>query len=346
MTESLFQKYEQNKAASFKQNENLNQLLGELKSLLTPIQQEKQRSFDKPEYPVAFIVGCPRSGTTLIHQWMAYMGVFSYPSNFLTRFAYAPYIGALIQQMLFNPDFDFHGDFEDIHSELNFSSDLGKSKGALATNEFQHFFRNYMPNFDPEYLSDEEVNKVDFDGIKKGIASIEAVFDKPFVTKAMMLQYNISQLKKHFPDALFLFVKRYPLLNMQSILKAREKYYGDQNIWWSVKPKEYNQLKTMDLYHQIAGQVFYTNQFIEKELRDIPEKQKITINYKEFCGNPGNTYFAIQQALSQLSCELAETYPGQSGFTPNTTLTISKEEIGKFEEAFNSFATNNQGMQE
>ena len=61
--------------------------------------------------------------------------------------------------MLFDPDYDFHGDFYDIQSGVNFNSDLGKSKGTLATNEFQHFFRNYMSNFDPKYLEEEELKK-------------------------------------------------------------------------------------------------------------------------------------------------------------------------------------------
>ena len=46
--------------------------------------------------------------------------------------------------------------------------------------------------------------------IKNGLASIELVFDKPFVTTATMLQYIIINLYKSVPNSLFIFVKRQP----------------------------------------------------------------------------------------------------------------------------------------
>lgn len=342
MSESLFKKNENKKTKHFRQNQKLNELIAELKFLLSPVQKEKEKSFIKAKFPIAFIVGCPRSGTTLILQWMASLGVFAYPSNFLTRFAFAPYIGALIQQMIFNKNYDFNEDFGDIQSNLNFSSDLGKSKGALATNEFQHFFRNYMPNFDPEYLDNVELRKVSFNDIERGIASIEYVFNKPFVTKATMLQYNIAELFRYIPRAIFIYVKRKPIFNMQSILLAREKYYGDMNIWWSVKPKEYVTLKDMDLYHQIAGQVYYTNQAIEDALAKLPDKNIIKIEYENFCRSPRYIYSELVSKYGANNLAIQEKYNGVEYFNVSDKFIIQKKEIKKFELAYLYFKSKNQ----
>ncbi len=337
MTESIFQTNENNKSADFRENPDLNGLLLELSTLLKPVQLEKQKNFTENKYPIAFIIGNPRSGTTLFLQWMASLGLFSYPTNVLNHFAYAPYIGALIQQMLFNPDYDFQNEFGNTSYENSFSSNLGKTKGALATSEFQHFFRNFMPNFDPEYLSVEQLEEVDFKGIKNGLTSIESVFRNPFVTKAMMLQYNLTELYKTIPNSIFFHIKREPIYNMQSLLLAREKYYSDRNIWLSVKPKEYSVLKDMDVYQQIAGQVFYTNKEIEDGLKDVPVSKKIAIQYEDFCDNPELYYNNLRKKYKTNGYNLPEYYSANKEFDNTNKIKLSKKEVLRLEKAYQYF---------
>jgi hypothetical protein len=308
-----------------------------MKLLLAPIQKQKQQEFEKNKWPIGFIVGNPRSGTTLLLQWLASLEVFSYPTNILTRFAYAPYVGALIQKMLFAPEFDFHEDFKDIESGINFKSNLGKSKGALATNEFQHFFRNYMPNFDPEYLNDEEIEVVDFVGIKKGLTSIEQGFEKPFVTKAMMLLFNLLTLFNNIPNSIFIYMKREPIYNMQSIYLSRVKYYNKSDLWWSVKPKEYAFLKDMDVYHQIAGQIYFTKKSIENILQKIPDKNYIAIEYKNFCRKPNKIYNELVSKYKANGFEITQVYNGENNFSLNNIIKLPKSEIDKFEKAYEHF---------
>ena len=337
MTESLFKKYNNSKQEQFKDNQKLNELLSELKSLLSPAQKEVENKISNNKWPFIFIVGSPRSGTTLILQWLASLGCFAYATNVLTRFAYAPYIGAQIQKMLFDKEYDFNGDFSDIQSELKFNSDLGKSKGALATNEFQHFFRNYMPNFDPEFLDEKQIRKVDFEGIRRGLSSIEYAFNKPFVTKAMMLQFNLSDFFDKISNAFFIFIKREPIYNMQSIYLARKKYFGSEEIWWSVKPKEYEKLKEMDVYHQIAGQVYYTSKSITEELNSFPEKNKLIINYKEFCETPEKIYQKFKKRLNEFDYDIDAKYKCKESFEEKKSIKLEEEIIIKLKDAYKFF---------
>lgn len=341
MADSILLNNESNKTSDFKNNELLNNIILELSLLLKPIQLEIQKKFDNTKWPIGLIVGNPRSGTTLFLQWIAHLGYFSYPTNVLNRFAYAPYIGAQIQKILFDSDYDFNGEFSDLNSEINFKSNLGKSKGALASNEFQHFFRNYMLNFDPEYLSGELLKNVDFDGIRNGISSLEFVFGKPFITKGMMLQYNISELYRNIPNSIFFFMKRDPIINIQSIFLARKKYYNDTNIWWSVKPKEYSILKNKDVYHQIAGQVYYTNSSIEKELNKLPKNNFIKIKYEDFCRAPKKVYNELVAKYAVNGYQINENYKGIERFKVNDEIILTKKEIRKFEIAYSDFENGN-----
>lgn len=334
---SIFLKNEESKSEQFRTNDKLNALLSELKELLFPV----QRAIDcpsQPQWPVGCIIGNPRSGSTLLLQFMASTGVFSYPTNVLTRFSYAPYIGGLIQKMLFDPKYDFHGDFADIQSQINFKSDIGKSKGALATNEFQHFFRNYMPNFDIEWLDDNALKKVDCKGMMKGLASIEKAFERPFVTKANILQHNIEYFAREIVFLLYLHIKREPIFIMQSILNSRKRYYGSQNVWWSVKPREYDQLKDMDVYHQIAGQVYFTNMEIENGLLHISDSNQLTIEYESFCENPEAVHEKIIEKYSVLGCELISEYNGPKSFVCRNNIRLPKKDIELLQYAFEDFA--------
>ncbi|MDL1963291.1 MAG: sulfotransferase [Deltaproteobacteria bacterium] len=335
---SIFLENEASKSEQFCSNDKLNALLSELKELLFPVQMTIDCP-SQPQWPVGCIIGNPRSGSTLLLQFMASIGVFSYPTNVLTRFAYAPYIGALIQKMLFDPEYDFHGDFADIQSQINFASDLGKSKGALATNEFQHFFRNYMPNFDIEWLNDDALKKVDCKALAKGLVSIEKVFNQPFVTKANLLQYNMEYFAREISSLFYLYIKRVPIFMMQSILNSREKYYGTRSTWWSVKPKEYDQLKDMDLYHQIAGQVYFTEIAIEKGLQYVSDRNQLTIEYEFLCEDPKAVYRRIVEKYAVLGCDLDPEYNGPKLFVYDKKIRLPQEELDSLQSAYDDFAS-------
>lgn len=311
---SIYQENEKNKSPEFRANEKLDRVIAELKALLQPVQKQQEKRFESNRYPLILIAGAPRSGTTLFLQWLDALDKFSCPTNFLNRFAYAPYIGALIQKMLFDPDYDFHGEFAGLQKSANFSSRLGKSQGTLAISEFQHFFRNYMPNFDPEYLQPEKLAQVDFAGIRRGLAGIESVFDQPFACKIFMLQFHIRELYRHLPHVLIIHIKRDPLQTMLSVLKARERYYGGRDIWWSVKPREYARLKDEDWYHQIAGQLYYTQSSIEKELEALPASGVLQIHYEDLCRDPQRVYRLLADKLQILGYALGETYKGPGSF--------------------------------
>jgi hypothetical protein len=325
--------------AKFKSNKLLDSLLSELKELLNPVQVVVEKKFDKPNYPVGLIVGNPRSGGTLFLQWLASLNVFSYPTNLLTRFAYSPYIGALIQKMLFDSKYDFHGDFSDIQSGINYNSNLGKSKGALATNEFQHFFRNHINHFDSKFIDRKELENISFESIRKGLASIEYAFAKPFITKGLMLQYNIKDVFRNIPELFFFYIKRNPLFVMQSLLLAREKMYDDRNVWCSVKPKEYKYLLEMDLYYQIAGQVFFTDYSIENELENIPIERKILVTYEDFCVNPVKYFNIIKEKYRSLGYLIICEYNGEKSFENLNKIKLPYNELKKFERAYEDFST-------
>ena len=313
---------------------NLDKLILELKQRLAPIQEQVNAEYGMPKWPVGLIIGPPRSGTTVFLQFLASTGHFSYPSNLLARFAYAPYIGALVQKMLLNSEFDPHGDFADIRSTPSFDSELGKSKGALATNEFFHFWRISLNRYFPEPFTEQELEKIDYDRLTAGLASIEAAFQKPFCTKEMLLQYNLSKFFKHQPYSFYFRLVRNPIYVCQSILQARIKYSGSKEEWWSAKPEEYEKLKVLDVYRQIAGQVYYTEKAIDAGLSEVPDENQLTISYERFCSDPESIYREIVDKYNSLGYELPCELNSAYRFRSTNEFRLPIEEIKKFKEAY------------
>jgi len=319
---------------------SIDDLIKELSSLLQPTQIKCQEEVGENKFPFGFIVGNPRSGTTLFLQYLASLGCFSYPTNTLARFSYAPYLGALIQQMLFDNKFDPLDELKWVNSDMEFNSALGKSTGHLSTNEFQHFFRNYITNYFPEYIPEEKFNKIDVKSMKQGLASIEHVFQKPFVTKLMLLQYNLSALHKKIPNSIFFYLKRDPYYVMQSIYLSRINYFGDVTQWWSVKPKEYELLREKNIYDQIAGQVYYTDIAIQKEMEQIPENNKMIVYYEDFCNNPIGYVNDIESIYSANKCKLTVNTSLISNFKNSNKINIDQSEFDKLKKAYLTLKNN------
>lgn len=284
--ESHILNYASDRSTPFRPNEKLDALIEELRALIGPAQQAVNQRYDKPKGPVIAVVGCPRSGTTFLTQLMVKTGAVSYPSNLLARFAYAPYVGALIQQMLLNPELDFRNEFSDLRSGSGFSSDIGKTSGALGISEFFHFWRRFFPNHDPGHVDDEDLDMIKLDELRRELAAIEAAFGKPFMSKAMMLQYNLGFFAHNMPELVIIHVRRDPVFVMQSITQARLKYYGTDRIWWSIKPREYAFLKDEAPATQVAGQVLFTDEAIRRETQRLPPDRYIEARYEDLCESP------------------------------------------------------------
>jgi len=292
----------------FKRNQSLENLLLEVNSDLWKVEQGLLKS-RKPEFPIIFIVGAHRSGSTLMMQWLANLGLFSYPSNLLSRFYHAPIIGAKLQLLLADEQYNYRDELKDFTSTIDFSSDNGKTKGALAPNEFWYFWRRFLPFSELDYLSTEQLLKVsDTKTLIAELSGMMNVFQKPMALKAMILNYNIDFLDQLFENAIFIHTRRDPLTNIESALKARERQLGSIDEWYSFKIPEYDELRKLNPFEQVAGQIFYINKSVEAGLAKVPEHKKITVQYESFCENPVEIYDEICCKLNQNDFKVDQTY--------------------------------------
>ncbi len=305
---------------AFQRNQELERLLQTLNNSLQQTEQALLNGFTEPRYPLLLVMGGPRSGTTLMMQWLAASGHFGYPSNLLARFYQAPRIGAMIQEMLLNPRYRYREDFADLQPydyTHSFSSDLGKTEGLAAPNVFWYFWRRFFDFGESPYLNEEQQKQADTSGFMRELAAVEAVFDKPFVMKGIIANWNVPLLNRLFNQILFIHVRRNPIHQMHSILKARERFRGDRKLWWGFKPPEFESLVFHSAEKEIAAQVFFTRRALRRAFDQIPIERWLEVDYETFCQHPASIHRQISERLEGQNYPISQTYAGPEQYRNN-----------------------------
>ncbi|MCE9634683.1 MAG: sulfotransferase [Planctomycetes bacterium] len=284
-------------------NADLDRLIATLADLLAPAEDRLVHPGDDVKRPLVLVVGAPRSGTTLMTQWLASTGAFAVPTNLLARFSRTPAVAARIQMLLTDPKYAIRDELFDLApagAAGGFASDLGKTRGALAPAEFAFFWRRFLPTQEIRALGPEGVAASDVAGLRASLAAIESAFGKPLAMKGMFLQYDIADFAPLLPKAVFLHVRRGPVRNVTSLLEARERYHGDRRVWYSAKPRETESLLGLDPVRQVAGQVVHTVRAIRRGLAAVPTERWIDVPYERFCADPRSSWDALRAKLAAL----------------------------------------------
>ena len=318
-----------NRTREFQKNNSLEEVLQRLSSSLSVCEGAYDVS-SVSSCPIVFIIGAPRSGTTILMQWLSQLEGFAYPSNLLSRFYSAPFVGCLVQEMLCNPDCDYRSELIDVRpDEVKYESSAGKTLGALSPNEFWYWWRRFIPNIESRLLSAEEEALIDVTGFQRSYAAMQSIINKPFATKGIILQYNMKKLLEIFPNALFLHTRRVDFYNIQSLLLTREKFHGDRNQWFSVKPPQYEKLVNLTPEQQVAGQVYLTNQSIEEQARQLPGANYLRVSHEEFCRSPKSVHGQLCDKLKLLGYEGLSEYQGAESFVVHNQNRLSEDETNR-----------------
>lgn len=300
----------------YKKNSSLDDKIRELNNLLAPIERELAQSTSKSETPNLLMVGASRTGSTLFMQWVVQLGVFGYPSNFLSRFPKAPYIGALIYEIVTNPQYQYLNEFSDINRNLGFKSSIGKTEGFKAPHEFWYFWRRLM-NFPEIPFSEEKfAESFNFNLLNKELDLLQRAFGKPYICKAKIINWYLKSMAENVPNVIFLHLYRDPIDVIRSTLKIRKDWMGSEEKWGSWKPREYDDLIKMDKYHQVAGQFYFTEKEILSKKKYLGDSYH-SFSYKEFCNNPKIVYDRIFEKIHLFNPSFKKTkYTGEKRFRP------------------------------
>jgi len=293
---SFLAKENTDRLSTYKKDESEEDFLKKLNQSFHNFESNSQ--YEKKAFPWVFVTGLPRSGTTLLMQCLATAFDFSFVNNFMARFWDAPVSAARMSKILFGNQ----------RFRSAFKSDFGKSNALDDVHEWSYFWikhLNYSRSIDFNRV--DEKGRIDWKEIQNILNGITAVFNKPFLNKALHPAKYIDAFLEINPNILFVHIERDFLENCQSILNAREQYYGDRNKWWSLIPDNFEDIKDFPYEAQIPEQLGALSREMKNDLNEYARAKFINVEYDTFCDNP-------HQVLEKIANELKRRFQSDFAF--------------------------------
>ena len=266
-----------------------------------------------------FIVGSPRSGTTLLHQIMAIGLKIGYINNFMARFWRAPAVAAHISRNRLR-----------LRPSNHFYSKLGRTQGLEGVHEFGYFWNRF---FRGETDHADDILDEDAAVLRREVISMQRTLGMRKLFKNLTCGLRIRPLSKVFDEPVFIEVRRNPYSNAMAILKARRCYHGNENRWWSLEPKNLNELKRLPVHEQIASQIFPVRREIETTASECKVRH-IVLHYEDFCLDPDRALEMLAKNLGVDRRRVDLSFEPRYAKPPRTELErklyeLCKEKIAK-----------------
>lgn len=253
---------------------------------LEPIDALLRRRYSGSDLPIVFIVGAPRSGTTILYQLLAEHLDVGFVNNRMARYFAAPLLGAVL-----------HGRSGGGHG-IALSSEYGRTRGERSPHEFSWFWHYYGDFRLNDNLSEEELSRVDAQGLKSALEGLVGYFDRPLVLKNInFAAYQVAWLKRLLPSAKFIWIRRDERYTVQSILRVREEEYGDRSAWWSTRPRDLQAWRDRSPVEQIAHQVNDVGRAIREGFEAIPKEDRLVLEYEQLMDSPSDTITRIARLI-------------------------------------------------
>ena len=231
----------------------------------------------KEEYCNIFILGLPRSGTTLLSQ-IIYAGTNCLcVNNLMARFTDAPLVGAMVSKLSITKNIN-----------LNFQSNLGKTIALDEPHEFSWFWQNILGWSVKENGELIKNKKVNWDLLSSKILNLNRILEAPLVWKPLeLITDDIENISNIFKKSLFIFIDRDSGEIGNSILQIRNNQKNKNDFWGPIpRNTSFEKLINQELHNQIVDQIFYLRKYYKEVANQIPENRLLKVRYKDLCLDP------------------------------------------------------------
>jgi Sulfotransferase family len=250
------------------------------------------------------IIGCPRSGTTLLYSILSSspeLQSLHNESRFLFRSFYK----------------------KKLDIGISFASDLLRVND-LDDEDIRYFRKEFLKYSFSSKLLAKSIHKVFrklwfLKPIEFFMVEINFLVKNIFSTKHRLIEktprncFKIEMMNKLFPDAFFIFIKRDPQTNISSLIDAWSHRKSSKRIskrlpairyklnikgydgadWKFALPPGYESVVNSPIEEVCAFQWQKSNEEALKGLERIPENRKIEISYEDLVSNTSNVIKSI-----------------------------------------------------
>ena len=287
---------------------------GAAHAVLTPLEVRMLARQPVAQWPHIFILGAPRSGTSLFYELMVTRFEFAYFSNLAHRFYKTPLTATRIGRWLIAR-----------HTPV-YQSDYGHISGWAAPNEGGWIWQRWLK--DGPWTDERILPSLPVAEIRATLAGMSMLGRAPFINKNVMHSNRVRLLDALFPGCLFLEVRRDASDTARSIIRAQRRNKGhkrDYEGWWSVRPS--NAGGDTDI-ERACRQVTGVAQDIESDCAHIGADRHFKVNYETLCANPEHVMSDVALFLYRHDIQVAQRphSPVPDSFTLRTPQPLAEKE--------------------
>jgi len=241
-----------------------------------------------------FILAAPRTGSTLLYQLLINKFRFFYFSNFTNSFFYrTPFFGSLVNFWIYK------------NKRVLYKSSYGKTKDLFGPSESSLIFKQWFGGTHPsQNYSKDFFNNMDI----KMYFTYKSIYDNlgkmPILTKNAWNCFRVKSLVTLFRESCyFIFLKRDIRKASFSDYKSKiqhNKLYG----WNSATPSNYLDLNKFEPYVRSIEQQFEINNFVEKELKSLCDKNNfLEVWYEDLFQKPSFFFKQLKNFCLKITSE-------------------------------------------
>lgn len=228
---------------------------------------------DKVQVPLVFILGSPRTGSTLAYQVLINFFGFNYFSNFVVdHFAETPIVGTALEKLL-NP-----------RKPVSYESTYGKTSGPWEPSEASPIFKNWFGGGHPSQIVSASVRPEKEAHLILTMQCVHVLTGKPLLVKNAWNCFRIADLTRIFPRAHFIWVRRDIARSALSDLVARYKR-GGPGLWNSATTANYLEIQKLPYWEQVVEQQYEYNKIMQIDLNMFANGRFYEIWYEDICAD-------------------------------------------------------------
>jgi len=248
--------------------------------------QRYGNTVDIDKLPAVFIVAAPRTGSTLLYQYLINRYNVWYVTNLVNdQFPTMPALGVALEQSL--------GAGRDA---VAYESSYGKTEGVFAPSEGSHIFRNWFGGKHPAQTCSSRTLPGMNEHLTLTLKCIHGLTGRALLTKNAWNCFRIQELSRLLPNSHFLWMRRDIRTSAVSDLEARYRRGGTQ-VWNSATTANYEEIQKRPYWEQVVEQQYEYNVAVGKDLHSFRPERHIEVWYEDLCANPDavsselDTYF-------------------------------------------------------
>lgn len=234
-----------------------------------------------------FIVGAPRSGSTLLYQLVTDCLDVGYVANAHASWPGGPALVEARRHLLAHRP-----------ARTDFSSTYGATEGDLGPSECGPYWYRFFPRR-PHHAPAGSVDAATIAAIRASVAAFADAASRPVVYKNLFTTVRMGPLAEALPEARWIWISRDVADNAHSLLEGRLSNHGSIDEWFSVEPPGVEDLRALPPEQQVVEQVRRLDRLVATELASIGADRSLHVRYEDLCSRPLDELQRIRDFLAR-----------------------------------------------